>query len=40
MLPRFLRLRFAPGFWAFVFSWAAIATYALEWIALRCAGRR
>jgi tellurite resistance protein len=35
MLPRFLRLRFVPGFWAFVFSWAATATYALEWIALR-----
>ena len=35
MLPRFLRLRFSPGFWAFTFSWAATASYALEWIALR-----
>jgi tellurite resistance protein len=34
MLPRFLRLRFAPGFWAFTFSLGATATYALEWIAL------
>jgi tellurite resistance protein len=35
MLPRFLALRFAPGFWAFTFSWAATATYALQWISLR-----
>jgi tellurite resistance protein len=35
MLPRFLALRFAPGFWAFTFSWAATVTYALQWIALR-----
>jgi tellurite resistance protein len=35
LLPRFLALRFAPGFWAFTFSWAAAATDALEWIALR-----
>jgi tellurite resistance protein len=35
LLPRFLALRFAPGFWAFTFSWAAAAADALEWIALR-----
>jgi tellurite resistance protein len=35
LLPRFLGLRFAPGFWAFTFSWAAAATDALEWIAVR-----
>jgi tellurite resistance protein len=35
LLPQFLALRFAPGFWAFTFSWAATATDALEWIALR-----
>jgi tellurite resistance protein len=35
MLPRFARLPFGPGFWAFTFSWAATASYALEWIALR-----
>ncbi len=35
LLPQFLALRFGPGFWAFTFSWAAAATDALEWIALR-----
>ncbi|HEX4831784.1 MAG TPA: hypothetical protein VH478_11905 [Trebonia sp.] len=35
LLPRFAALRFTPAFWAFTFSWAAIATSALEWIALR-----
>jgi tellurite resistance protein len=35
MLPTFARLKFAPGFWAFTFSWAATATDALEWIELR-----
>ena len=35
MLPVFVKLRFGPGFWAFTFSWAATATYAPEWIALR-----
>jgi tellurite resistance protein len=35
LLPRFLALRFSPGFWAFTFSWAAAATDALYWIALR-----
>ncbi|NUP53571.1 MAG: TDT family transporter, partial [Catenulispora sp.] len=34
MLPRFLRLSFGPGFWAFVFSWTATVNYALQWIAL------
>jgi tellurite resistance protein len=35
MLPTFTRLKFAAGFWAFTFSYAATATDALEWIALR-----
>jgi tellurite resistance protein len=35
MLPTFARLKFAPSFWAFTFSWAATATDALEWIELR-----
>jgi tellurite resistance protein len=35
LLPSFGALRFAPGFWAFTFSWAAVATDALEWIAAR-----
>jgi len=35
MLPVFVKLGAGPGFWAFTFSWAATATYALEWIALR-----
>lgn len=35
LLPRFAALRFAPGFWAFTFSWAATSTDALDWIALR-----
>jgi tellurite resistance protein len=35
LLPTFARLTFGPGFWAFTFSWAATATDALEWIALR-----
>jgi len=34
MLPKFLKLRFGPGFWAFVFSWTATVNYALQWIAL------
>ena len=34
-IPDALSLRFAPGFWAFTFSWAATATDALEWIELR-----
>lgn len=34
MLPKFLRLKFGPGFWAFVFSWTATVNYALQWIAL------
>ncbi|GIG88018.1 SLAC1 family transporter [Plantactinospora endophytica] len=32
LLPLYLRLRFAPGFWAFTFAWAAVATTALHWI--------
>jgi tellurite resistance protein len=32
LLPRYLRLRFSPGFWAFTFSYAITITLALEWI--------
>jgi tellurite resistance protein len=35
MLPRFLKLRFGPGFWAFIFSWSAAATEALLWIVIK-----
>lgn len=34
LLGRYLRLTFAPGVWAFAFSYAATATYALHWIGL------
>jgi tellurite resistance protein len=32
LLPLYLRLDFAPSFWAFTFSWSAVATTALHWI--------
>ncbi len=32
-LPSYARLRFGPGFWAFTFSYSAVATDALLWIA-------
>lgn len=41
LLPMFLRLKFSPGFWAFTFSWAAVATAAVDWLqALRPDGYR
>lgn len=33
LLPAYLRLRFSIGFWAFAFSWTAVATATLHWIA-------
>jgi tellurite resistance protein len=30
--PAFLRLRFSGAFWAFAFSWTAVATVGLHWI--------
>jgi tellurite resistance protein len=33
LLPHYLRLRFSLGTWAFTFSWAAVASTALFWIA-------
>ncbi len=33
MLPAYRRLRFAPSFWAFTFSWAIVATAGLHWLA-------
>ncbi|MGK5741279.1 hypothetical protein [Micromonospora sp. URMC 103] len=32
LLPLYLRLRFGPSFWAFTFSWSAVATVTLHWI--------
>ena len=32
LLPMFLRLRFSTGFWAFTFSWAAVASVVLHWL--------
>lgn len=32
LLPRYARLSFTPGFWAFTFTTAASATYALHWV--------
>jgi tellurite resistance protein len=32
LIPVYLKLRFAPGFWAFTFSYAIAITCALEWI--------
>jgi len=32
LIPVYVRLRFSPGFWAFTFSYAIAATYALLWI--------
>ncbi len=33
LLPRYLRLKFSLGTWAFTFSWAAVASTVLFWIA-------
>ncbi|MEP9362506.1 hypothetical protein ABLE68_06030 [Nocardioides sp. CN2-186] len=39
LVPLFARLTFLPSFWAFTFSWAAVATVGLHWLdALRPAG--
>lgn len=32
LLPAFARLKFAPSFWAFTFSWAAVGTATMLWI--------
>lgn len=32
LLPMFVRLRFSIGFWAFTFSWAAVASVVLHWL--------
>lgn len=34
-LPRYTRLKFSPGFWAFTFAYAAAVTDALDWITLK-----
>jgi tellurite resistance protein len=31
-VPRYTRLKFSPGFWAFTFSYAAATTDALKWV--------
>ena len=39
LVPLYGRLNFMPSFWAFTFSWAAVATASLHWLeALRPAG--
>jgi tellurite resistance protein len=41
LLPLYLRLHFTPAFWAFTFSWCAVALLALHWLALaHPAGKR
>src|SRR6266446_134406 len=35
LVPLYLKLKFSPGFWAFTFSYAATAAYALRWIHLQ-----
>jgi tellurite resistance protein len=35
LIPVYRRLSFAPGAWTFVFSYAAAAGYALEWLAIK-----
>lgn len=32
LLPLYARLTFTPGFWAFTFSWAAVAEFTLLWL--------
>jgi tellurite resistance protein len=32
LVPRYVKLHFSPGFWAFTFSYAIAITLALEWI--------
>jgi len=34
LVPRYVRLRFSPGFWAFTFAYATATTDALVWIKL------
>jgi len=34
LIPRYRRMSFGPGFWSFAFSYAAVATYVLRWLAL------
>jgi tellurite resistance protein len=34
LVPLYLKLKFTPGFWAFTFSYAAAAAFALRWIHL------
>ena len=32
LVPAYLRLKFAPSFWAFTFGWAAVASSAIRWV--------
>jgi tellurite resistance protein len=32
LLPAYRRLTFMPSFWAFTFSWAAVATAGIAWL--------
>jgi tellurite resistance protein len=40
LLPLYRTLSFAPGTWAFAFSWAAVATVSLRWIDAGATGGR
>jgi tellurite resistance protein len=35
LFPMYRRLRFGLSFWAFTFAYAAVATYALDWLGLK-----
>jgi tellurite resistance protein len=35
LVPRYTRLKFSPGFWAFTFSYAAAVTDAIQWVAIQ-----
>jgi tellurite resistance protein TehA-like permease len=35
LIPVYRRLSFTPGAWTFVFSYAAAAAYAFEWLAIK-----
>lgn len=34
LVPLYARLSFVPGFWSFTFSWAAVVTAGLHWLAV------
>ena len=34
LVPRYRKLKFSPGFWAFTFAYAAAVTYAIQWVTI------